>query len=106
MLRSALRCWAVFRGSSKSCLCALPVDPTSLQPTLATPPLTPHTHRYGDLLAHWQLKAALRGEAPPLSAEALQGVMDTLGANTQRLAKLEREVESYWVAEYFRQATQ
>ena len=62
--------------------------------------------RYGDLLAHWQLQAVLRGEVPPLSAAALQGVMDGQGANTQRLAKLEREVESYWVAEYFRQATQ
>ncbi|EFN57481.1 hypothetical protein CHLNCDRAFT_143004 [Chlorella variabilis] len=50
---------------------------------------------YGDLLAHWQLKAALRGKQPPCTADELMDL---------RLSKLEREVESYWVAEYFRQA--
>ncbi|KAL4445906.1 hypothetical protein ABPG77_009105 [Micractinium sp. CCAP 211/92] len=59
--------------------------------------------RYGDLLAHWQLKAALRGEQPPLGADALSDTMDGVMATQQRLTKLERETESYWVAEYFRQ---
>ncbi|KAL4425691.1 hypothetical protein ABPG75_009707 [Micractinium tetrahymenae] len=59
--------------------------------------------RYGDLLAHWQLKAALRGEQPPLGTDELADVMDSVTATQQRLSKLERETKSYWVAEYFRQ---
>lgn len=66
--------------------------------------MPPGLPRYGDLLAHWQLKAVLRGEAPPLSADALGAAVDGVGATTQALSKLEREAESYWVAEYFRQA--
>jgi exoribonuclease-2 len=60
--------------------------------------------RYGDLLAHWQLKAALRGDAPRYDAGQLSDVIEATGATTQALMKLEREAESYWVAEYFRQA--
>lgn len=61
--------------------------------------------RYGDLLAHWQLKSVLRGEAAPLQAGPLLEVVEEVGATTQRLIKLERESESYWVAEYFRQTS-
>ena len=64
----------------------------------------PPVCRYGDLLAHWQLKAALRGEQPPQSADQLLEVVESTGATTQRVTKLERETESYWVAEFFRQA--
>lgn len=155
-------------------------------PGLLTSPLPPFPLRcrYGDLLAHWQLKAALRGEAPPQSADQLGDEMEAVATtmqvllhppcrmrqqlqrapcraqraccmsvlrrgpvpaetaaalalpvaapafpacpalacqprlplclltftalaprHVQRLTKLEREVESYWVAEYFRQAT-
>lgn len=68
-------------------------------PSKPSPP-----NRYGDLLAHWQLKAALRGDAPPYTADGLLDVVEGVGATTQAMAKLEREAESYWVAEYFRQA--
>jgi hypothetical protein len=146
-------------------------------------PLSPLNPRYGDLLAHWQLKAALRGGAALWGAGELLGAVDEMGATAQvraawgrvqrsarclrgaasapprlmpcrgraqqcgkplqcccwkgvpacllplltsvaiqplpsppiilpkpshtrvqRLSKLEREVEAYWVAEYFRQA--
>lgn len=68
---------------------------------LPSPPLP---FSYGDLLAHWQLKAALRGDAPPYDASQLSDVIEATGTTTQALMKLEREAESYWVAEYFRQA--
>lgn len=65
--------------------------------------VTSPIRRYGDLLAHWQLKAVLRGGQPPLGADELFDTMDGVAATQQRLSKLERETESYWVAEYFRQ---
>ncbi len=40
-------------------------------------------HRYGDLLAHWQLKAALRGEQPPSTANELMDLMEQAGSTTQ-----------------------
>ncbi|KAL4859933.1 putative ribonuclease [Chlorella vulgaris] len=60
---------------------------------------------YGDLLAHWQLKAVLRGEQAPCDADQLTDIVEEVGSTVQRVQKLEREVEAYWVAEYFRQAT-
>lgn len=65
---------------------------------------SPPTPSISDLLAHWQLKAALRGDALPYDASQLSDVVEACGATTQALMKLEREAESYWVAEYFRQA--
>ena len=60
--------------------------------------------RYGDMLAHWQLKAVARGEAPPLSAEVLAAVMAEVGEAAQAVSRLEREAEGYWVAQYFQAA--
>lgn len=73
-------------------------------PHLPSPPLPLLPFSYSDLLAHWQLKAALRGAAPPYDAGQLSDVIEATGTTTQALMKLEREAESYWVAEYFRQA--
>ncbi len=81
-----------------------PCSSAPCTPNLTTPTPTSPQPSYGDLLAHWQLKAALRGEAPPYDAGQLSDVVDAAGATTQALTKLEREAESYWVAEYFRQA--
>lgn len=76
----------------------------SHQGILPSPPLPLLPFSYSDLLAHWQLKAALRGDAPPYDASQLSDVIEATGTTTQALMKLEREAESYWVAEYFRQA--
>jgi len=59
--------------------------------------------RYGDLLAHHQVKAFLRGEACPYSAKDLSSAMDRVMAHQQDLNRLERDVRNYWLAEYFLQ---
>jgi len=66
--------------------------------------VTSPIRRYGDLLVHWQLKAALRGEAPPLSAPRLAEILAEVGCTTQRVSKLERDAQSYWIAHYFKRA--
>ena len=81
-----------------------PCSSAPCTPNLTTPTPTSPQPSYGDLLAHWQLKAALRGDAQPYDASQLSDVVEACGATTQALMKLEREAESYWVAEYFRQA--
>ncbi|KAK9841052.1 hypothetical protein WJX81_007873 [Elliptochloris bilobata] len=64
--------------------------------------VTSPIRRYIDLLAHWQLKAHLRGEVPPMTGPALAAAVDTAGAQLRRLFALEREVTAYWTAVYFR----
>ena len=41
--------------------------------------------RYGDLLAHWQYKARLRGQAPPYNADVLAVLMDGVSMMTQKV---------------------
>lgn len=59
--------------------------------------------RYSDLLAHWQLKAALRGSAGPFTAPALEAVLEQLAATQRQLARVEAAVRARWLAQYFRQ---
>jgi exoribonuclease II len=66
--------------------------------------VTSPIRRYGDLLAHWQLKAALRGDSPPFSLQTMTDVVSELGVTTQRVSKLERDAQSYWIAHYFKRA--
>lgn len=66
--------------------------------------ITSPIRRYGDLLAHWQLKAALRGDPPPFSTRELTEVLGEVGNTTQRVSKLERDAQSYWIAYYFKGA--
>ncbi|KDD75039.1 hypothetical protein H632_c910p2 [Helicosporidium sp. ATCC 50920] len=87
--------------------------------------VTSPIRRFADLLAHWQLKAALRAwgqgggaveqageeagkEASPLalssvpfSPSALEDLLVESAATTQRLVRVEREAEAYWAAAYF-----
>lgn len=58
--------------------------------------------RYGDLLAHWQLKAHLRGEAPVFAAAELQAILQTVTAATQEASLVERQTNRYWSLEYLR----
>ncbi|MCS6781698.1 MAG: ribonuclease R [Gloeomargarita sp. SKYBB_i_bin120] len=58
--------------------------------------------RYGDLLAHWQLKAHLRGEAPMFDAAELQTILQGVMAATQEASAVERQTNRYWSLEYLR----
>ena len=66
--------------------------------TQATSPI----RRYSDLLTHFQLKAHLRGEVPPFSAEQLKEVMMTVITTTQEVTTVERQTNRYWALEYLR----
>ncbi|MBU7586749.1 MAG: VacB/RNase II family 3'-5' exoribonuclease [Nostoc sp. TH1S01] len=66
--------------------------------TQATSPI----RRYSDLLTHFQLKAHLRGEVLPFSAEQLKEVMMTVSTITQEVTMVERQTNRYWALEYLR----
>lgn len=66
--------------------------------TQATSPI----RRYSDLLTHFQLKAHLRGEEPPFSAEQIREVMMTVSNTTQELTMVERQTNRYYALEYLR----
>jgi exoribonuclease-2 len=66
--------------------------------TQATSPI----RRYSDLLTHFQLKAHLRGEDLPFSAEQLKEVMMTVITTTQELTMVERQTNRYYALEYLR----
>uniref|UniRef100_A0A061RI81 Exoribonuclease II n=1 Tax=Tetraselmis sp. GSL018 TaxID=582737 RepID=A0A061RI81_9CHLO len=59
--------------------------------------------RYGDLLAHWQVKAFLRGEAPPFQPRELAEIMARVGLQMQDIGKLDRDVRNHWLAAFFQQ---
>lgn len=58
--------------------------------------------RYGDMLVHYQMKAHLRGTNPPFNEEELAQVMDYVGSAARERQLLQREVDSFWIAEFFR----
>jgi exoribonuclease-2 len=66
--------------------------------TQATSPI----RRYSDLLTHFQLKAHLRGEVLPFSAEQLKEVMSSVSTITQEVTMVERQTNRYWALEYLR----
>nr|WP_174764006.1 MULTISPECIES: ribonuclease R family protein [unclassified Anabaena] len=66
--------------------------------TQATSPI----RRYSDLLTHFQLKAHLRGEGLPFSAEQLKEVMMTVMSTTQEVTMVERQTNRYYALEYLR----
>ena len=66
--------------------------------TQATSPI----RRYSDLLTHFQIKAHLRGEVLPFSAEELKEVMMNVTSITQEVVMVERQTNRYWALEYLR----
>jgi exoribonuclease II len=70
--------------------------------TQATSPI----RRYSDLLTHFQIKAHLRGEVLPFTADELKEVMMTVTAITQELTMVERQTNRYWALEYLRRHPQ
>jgi exoribonuclease-2 len=56
--------------------------------------------RYGDLVAHRQLKAAAAGLPPPYSADDLSTLAAELDPLSGQASKMERNADRYWVTEY------
>ncbi|KAJ1394413.1 Nucleic acid-binding, OB-fold [Sesbania bispinosa] len=58
--------------------------------------------RYLDLLAHYQVKAFLRGEPPPFSAGMLEGIAAAVNEKVRTVRKLCNSSLRYWILEYLR----
>ncbi|XP_075509227.1 ribonuclease II, chloroplastic/mitochondrial [Primulina tabacum] len=58
--------------------------------------------RYLDLLAHYQVKAFLRGDSPPFSAGQLEGMASMVNMTTRVVKKLTSSSLRYWIIEYLR----
>jgi exoribonuclease-2 len=64
--------------------------------------VTSPIRRYSDLLAHFQIKAHLRGETPPFAIEEVKELMLTIGSAVQEAALVERSTNRYWGLEFLR----
>ena len=62
--------------------------------------VTSPIRRYTDLLAHYQIKAHLRGDELPFTTERLQEIMLGLGTNIYEAIMVERQTNRYWTLEY------
>lgn len=56
-----------------------------------------------DILAHFNLKAYLRGESPPFSAAQLRDICAVSAETGKELGRAEADITKYWAAEYLRQ---
>jgi exoribonuclease-2 len=68
--------------------------------------VTSPIRRYTDLLAHFQIKAHLRGDPLPFSAEQLQEVMLSVTTAAYEATLVERQTNRYWGLEYLRRHPQ
>jgi len=64
--------------------------------------VTSPIRRYSDLLAHFQIKAHLRGDELPFSREDMQEMVMTLGPSAKEASTVERFTNRYWALEYLR----
>ncbi len=64
--------------------------------------VTSPIRRYSDLLAHFQIKAHLRGESLPFSTEDMQAMVMSLVPAVKEASSVERFTNRYWGLEYLR----
>ncbi len=64
--------------------------------------VTSPIRRYTDLLAHFQLKAHLRAEPLPFSAEELQEILYSTSMSAYEATLVERQTNRYFALEYLR----
>ena len=64
--------------------------------------VTSPIRRYTDLLAHFQLKAHLRGDSLPFSTEDLQDILFSVATSAYEATLVERQTNRYWGLEYLR----
>ncbi|KAG9454669.1 hypothetical protein H6P81_007573 [Aristolochia fimbriata] len=58
--------------------------------------------RYMDHLAHYQVKAFLRGDSPPFTAGQLEGIASLINMHIRVVRKLMNSSLRYWLLEYLR----
>jgi exoribonuclease II len=64
--------------------------------------VTSPIRRYADLLAHFQIKAHLRGDPLPFSAVDLPTVLSSITTVAQEATFIERQTNRYWSLEFLR----
>lgn len=96
-----VRACALRRCMSRSEMGTTPAAHAGLGLPLYTQVTSP-IRRYTDLLGHFQIKAHLRGDALPLTAEQLQDILYSVTASAQEASLLERQTNRYWSLEYLR----
>ncbi|MEO0376056.1 MAG: ribonuclease R family protein [Cyanobacteria bacterium P01_A01_bin.17] len=65
--------------------------------------VTSPIRRYADLLAHFQIKAHLRGDPLPFSDVELSPLIVSVTTTAQEATLIERQTNRYWCLEYLRQ---
>lgn len=101
----AVRSCAMRRYMPRSEVALTPARHASLALDTYTQVTSP-IRRYSDLLAHFQIKAHLRGEIPPFSIEQMQEMVMSLGPAVKEASRIERETNRYWSLEYLRRQGQ
>jgi exoribonuclease R len=61
------------------------------------------SHRYSDLVCHYQIKSVLKGKAAPFGAVAMKGHNKRVEERAHTLRELESEVHEHFLAIYFAQ---
>lgn len=97
----AVRACALRRYMPRSEVSLTPARHASLALDTYTQVTSP-IRRYSDLLAHFQIKAHLRGDEPPFSVDEMQEMVMSLGPAVKEASKVERETNRYWSLEYLR----
>ena len=64
--------------------------------------VTSPIRRYADLLAHFQIKAHLRGDPPPFSIDATKDLIHAVSSTAYEATLVERQTNRYWGLEYLR----
>lgn len=64
--------------------------------------VTSPIRRYADLLAHFQIKAHLRGESLPFSEETTKELIQAISNTAYEATLVERQTNRYWGLEYLR----
>ena len=64
--------------------------------------VTSPIRRYTDLLAHFQIKAHLRGEPLPFSTNTTQELIQSVSTTAYEATLVERQTNRYWGLEYLR----
>jgi exoribonuclease-2 len=64
--------------------------------------VTSPIRRYTDLLAHFQIKAHLRGDELPFPAETMKELMQAVSTAAYEATLVERQTNRYWGLEYLR----
>jgi len=92
---------AIRRCMPRSEMGTIPIRHASLGLDTYTQVTSP-IRRYTDLLAHFQIKAHLRGDHLPFSEEELKETLQWVSATAYEATMVERQSNRYWVLEYLR----